>query len=234
MESRFCRKNTTREYLHSDLTIQKMFEMFKNSTNITVSYQTYVNVWEHKICLSTTPRKTCVDYVSCTEMVTRQRNLLRLKKAEAKKKVEKGNIHVPFSIYNRLSSYQKVIVVKFSTVEDYNFTVYNLYPNNAIVVSDRRELANEVLVKFPPVGMYLRVLIVMEFRLYICSLMGAADKTRTPSLLACFCMHCPHHKILNLLLCRFFNLITAKTKGTLFTAQSLLQLKNPEIRRRMG
>nr|CAH7753157.1 unnamed protein product [Callosobruchus chinensis] len=44
MESHYCRKSSSREYLHPDLNLTKMFDMFVeeySSCNITTTYQTY-------------------------------------------------------------------------------------------------------------------------------------------------------------------------------------------------
>nr|CAH7727988.1 unnamed protein product [Callosobruchus chinensis] len=43
MESHYCRKSSSREYLHPDLNLTKMFDMFVeeySSCNITTTYQT--------------------------------------------------------------------------------------------------------------------------------------------------------------------------------------------------
>nr|CAH7767079.1 unnamed protein product [Callosobruchus chinensis] len=48
MESHYCRKSSSREYLHPDLNLTKMFDMFVeeySSCNITTTYQTYGKVF---------------------------------------------------------------------------------------------------------------------------------------------------------------------------------------------
>lgn len=45
MESPYCRKKTTREYLQPDLTVKKMSDMFVNENKVHVSYQLYLSVF---------------------------------------------------------------------------------------------------------------------------------------------------------------------------------------------
>lgn len=145
MESHYCRKSTTREYLHSDLTIQKMFEMFQQSTNLTVSYQTYVNVFRDQNLSFHHPKKDmcglCFTYRSgdskkkaeLEEKYTKhiaEKNAVRLKKAEAKRKNEEDSKY-SCAVFDL----QQVILLPKSNhsqifysrrLANYNFTIYNL------------------------------------------------------------------------------------------------------------
>ncbi|CAG9762540.1 unnamed protein product [Ceutorhynchus assimilis] len=46
MESHYCRKKTTREYLHSDLTVKKIYSMFIDEKIEQVSYALYLDVFK--------------------------------------------------------------------------------------------------------------------------------------------------------------------------------------------
>lgn len=71
VESHYCRASTSKEYLHPDLNLYKMLEMFNKENenkNISTSYYTYSNVFRDMNLGFHHPKKTNVGFVMLTEV----------------------------------------------------------------------------------------------------------------------------------------------------------------------
>lgn len=146
MESHYCRKSSTREYLHSDLNKQKMRDMFvqeHKEQNITASYKTYCDVLKtqnlsffhpkkDKCGLCETYRKGDADKKA--EMQTkmddhqRQKQAVRDKKKEAKEDPDPMNMCATFDMQQVIflpKTNDSMIFYK-RRLANYNLTIYDL------------------------------------------------------------------------------------------------------------
>lgn len=147
VESHYCRKDTTREYLHSDLTKRKMFAMFKQEHERTVipmiSYEFYRKMVKAMKLSIHKPKKDmcslCLNYLKGdkdkkAELEERykthieEKTAVREKKKEAKQFADSKTVAVVFDLQQtiympRCNDCQIFYKRRLST---FNFTIYNL------------------------------------------------------------------------------------------------------------
>lgn len=144
MESHYCRRSSTREYLHSDLSISKMHYMFLNeNSTLRVSYSTYANVFNSFKLSFHHPKKDqcgiCANYrkgdaerrralEDCYQKHTAEKVAVRAKKDLARKDKNIKNASAVFDlqqvIFLPISNESKIFYRR--RLSNYNFTIYNL------------------------------------------------------------------------------------------------------------
>lgn len=148
MESHFCRKSTTREFLHPDLTIKKMYHIYKteHGEQLNCSYHTYRRVFNSLNISFHHPKKDqcslCLSYKEGDEakklelehaysVHTAEKNAVRKKKEDAKE----ISVNNPDKITTAVFDLQQVIQLPISNesalyyrrrLSAFNFTIYNI------------------------------------------------------------------------------------------------------------
>lgn len=149
MESHFCRKSTTREYLHADLTVKKMYYFYRQERTpeqLTCSYHTYRRVFKSLNLSFHHPKKDqcslCMTYrlgdaakkrelEDTYNAHTAQKITVRQKKT----KYKELSMNYPTIVNSAVFDMQQVIQLPISNesaifyksrLSVFNFTIYNL------------------------------------------------------------------------------------------------------------